>query len=482
MRRAPTHRLHLTSISSPTHHLPSSYVLGNSKQKTPSGDALYTPNMQPGGYGGEFARDYTYGVVHTPWANPARAAAAARWNLTLDGFVWATEHLLAGQQAGTGLMPDAVSATGAAFNKCFQQYCTFPPSSPLPRPSCCAHGNCTIGSMDNAAFATFNALFLVRATADRRGAPAGAALLARWLPALERGLAQIPTGPAGSVAASLAFNDPASPVVGYGFEDTVAKTGALHFASLLLLEASATLCQAIRRYSTHHAGLFRRSGAADALCDQARNISAALGPALWDERIGMFKPATGLEGNLTDIWGSAYAASLDGVHTMMGGADAWPVDVPPPVTAAQRSRIVSFLAQAPNGIFAAGQARHLPVGQGWTQSWCVPAGAGPGGPPCRVGFNYNPGGYQDGGFWATPVHHIWPLLHRTPATRALACSLLRDFVTSVHAGGPGTDVMRAINEWVDAHGKPHGAAGYVASASNPAAAATTMAAGGGCSY
>ena len=38
------------------------YVLGSSQQHS-----LFTPNMQPGGYGGEFMRDYTYGLVLTLW-------------------------------------------------------------------------------------------------------------------------------------------------------------------------------------------------------------------------------------------------------------------------------------------------------------------------------------------------------------------------------------------------------------------------------
>ena len=77
------------------------------------------------------------------------------------------------------------------------------------------------------------------------------------------------------------------------------------------------------------------------------------------------------------------------------------------------------------------------------------------GPPCAVGWLYSPVGvYQNGGFWATPVHHVWPLLHRHPATRALACGLLRDFVSSVtakQAGAPSSATidLRRINEWVD---------------------------------
>ena len=34
---------------------------------TDGGHALFSPNVQPGGYSGEFARDYTYGLIGTPW-------------------------------------------------------------------------------------------------------------------------------------------------------------------------------------------------------------------------------------------------------------------------------------------------------------------------------------------------------------------------------------------------------------------------------
>ena len=335
--------------------------------------------------------------------------------------------------------------------------------------------------MDNNAFAVFNVLSLVREIGAARGAVSARQFLAKWLPALLRGLATIPRG--GLDGQALAYNSPSSPIVGYGFEDSVAKTGALNFASLLALEASATLCHAVR----YHAKLDRGEGvrvyapAGEELCSWAKNISAELGAVLWVESVGMFRPATGLEGNLTDVWGSAYAASLDGTHTMLGD-DAWPADVPPPATAAQRKQIVAFLADTQNGIFAAGQVRHLPVGQSWIQSWCVPKGSGTGGPACKKGFNYNPGGYQNGGFWATPVHHVWPLLHREPATRPLACKLLRDFVTAVNNVSAGGSVMRNINEWVDVEGISRGAAGYVASASNAASAAKVIAAAGGCEY
>jgi hypothetical protein len=94
-------------------------------------------------------------------------------------------------------------------------------------------------------------------------------------------------------------------------------------------------------------------------------------------------------------------------------------------------------------------------------------------------------GHFGAGYWATPVHHIWPLLHRDPATRPLACSLLRDFVSGVtNATLAGSaDHMLSINEWVNLDGVPSGAKGYVASAANAAAAAhAMMAGGGGCPY
>jgi hypothetical protein len=453
------------------------YILGSSQQ-----GMLFTPNMQPGGYGGQYTRDYTYGLVHTPLSMSGSGLLAR--NLTLSHFIWATEQTLLAQRPVDGQIPDAIVANGAGgFTGIFsgentwpgaKQYCTFPPASPLPRPSCCSHNNCSTGSMDNAAFAVFNVLFLVREIETAHGAADARQFLMKWLPALLRGLATIPTRGPGR---ALAYNSPDSPVVGYGFEDTVVKTGSLNFASLLTLEATATLCHAVR----HHA--IQELAAGEELCARARNISAELGPALWEEGVGMFRPATGMEGNLTDVWGSAYAASLDGTRTILGGSDTWPEDVPPPVTPEQRKRIVSFLASHHDGLFAAGQVRHLPRGQSWTQSYCVPKGSGPGSPACGKGYNYRPGQYQNGGFWATPVHHVWPLLHRDPETRPLACKLLRDFVTAVSNATAGGSVMHNFNEWVDGEAVSRGAPGYVASASNAAAAAHAMAtAGGGCEY
>ena len=93
-----------------------------------------------------------------------------------------------------------------------------------------------------------------------------------------------------------------------------------------------------------------------------------------------------------------------------------------------------------------------------------------------------PGDYQNGGYWATPSHHVWPVLHRSEdaATRRLACAFLKDFVSGVTNSSLGPLSMHNINEWVDGAGMPRGAPGYVASAANTAAAARATQANGGC--
>ena len=76
------------------------------------------------------------GLVHAPWRN--RTAAAAQWNLSLDTFLWASELLLLAARASDGQLADMVTdRLTPGLNRCFEQACTFPVGSPLPRPACC---------------------------------------------------------------------------------------------------------------------------------------------------------------------------------------------------------------------------------------------------------------------------------------------------------------------------------------------------------
>jgi hypothetical protein len=64
--------------------------------------------------------------------------------------------------------------------------------------------------------------------------------------------------------------------------------------------------------------------------------------------------------------------------------------------------------------------------------------------------------YQNGGYWATPHHHVLPFLARF--NRKMACRLLNQTIASFRSHG--------INEWVGPYypAAASGAPGYVASA------------------
>ena len=441
-------------------------------------NALFSPNVQPGGYGGEFARDYTYGLIGTPWPDAGP--------LGLATFVWASEALFSAQLTD-GCVPDAINfnANGSGIapgsvNSPSAQYCTFPAASPLPRPKCCDTGGCARGSMDNVAFQVFNAVYLARRIEAAQGHAAAGAFLRKWAPSLAMGLEWLAQKTQPGSGSSLPWNDPDQPLVGYGFEDTVAKTGQLSFASVLALEANAVLCNATRFFIGDDAG-------ATILCTRATKISQQLAPELLDPASGMLRPATGFDGvrpvALIDIWGSSYASFLDGKDTSIG-AGAWPVDVPPPLSAAQRVAVGDWLIEHEDEVFAVGQVRHLPTGQSWKQQWCSPVqanGSVLASPPCQSKNLTSParwlyclpGVYQNGGAWATPLHHVLPVLHRT--NRSFACEQVKSLVSNYFKQGADD-----LNEWVDASGKGSGARKYVASASNAHSGAAWMEAHGGC--
>ena len=265
----------------------------------------------------------------------------------------------------------------------------------------------------------FNAVYLAGRIEAAQDHAAAGAFLRKWGAGLTKGLDWLAQKTQPGSALVLPWNDPSQPLVGYGFEDTVAKTGQLSFASVLALEANAVLCNATRYFIGDDA-------AAKVLCARAAKISQQLAPALLDSASGMLRPSTDFDGvrphALIDVWGSSYASFLDGTDTSIG-AGAWPADVPSPLTAAQRAGVGAWLIENEAKVFAAGQVRHLPTGQSWTQQWCSPVqanGSVVASPPCQSKNLSSParwlyclpGTYQNGGAWATPLHHVLPVLHR----------------------------------------------------------------------
>lgn len=223
-------------------------------------------------------------------------------------------------------------------------------------------------------------------------------------PALRRGLDHTPRSGNG-----LVYNPPDQPQCPYGFTDTVAKTGHLLFCSLLYEDA----CRAMER-------LCRRAGCGDPDVYRRRSdlIRAHL-KLLWDETAGMFNAADG-DCRQIDIWGSALAVQLACV------------------TDVQARRIAAYLADHYEEITQRGQVRHLPAGEYWD----------------RLFVGIEPGTYQNGAFWGTPVAWVAPTIARHDLD--LAVRMIREVI--------GDYRQRGITECVN--GDYHNVRDYVVSAAS----------------
>ena len=135
---------------------------------------------------------------------------------------------------------------------------------------------------------------------------------------------------------------------------------------------------------------------------RARMIAALAGPILWDDTVGMFRPSSGNNANLTDVWGSALAVEI--------GA----------VTGERAARIVSWFGAHWREVVQDGQIRHLPLGQHW---------------PDPGFWEYD--AYQNGGYWGTASGWVLPVIGRNNS--AVAQQLVRDAIADARRNG--------INEW-----------------------------------
>ena len=193
----------------------------------------------------------------------------------------------------------------------------------------------------------------------------------------------------------LPWSDPKQPCTGYGFTDTIVKTGNELYSSILFWDASRRLAAAFE--------LAGNASAANRFRLKASQVEANFSSAFWNETYGMFMATTGLESDRIDVWGSAYAA-LAGL--------ALPE---------QARRVANFLATNRSQIFFAGQTRQLPAPQVWSREF-----------PGESKW-FGPGRYQDGGYWGTPSHHTLPpmissllsTVAPTPCTALARASLSR---------------------------------------------------------
>ena len=244
----------------------------------------------------------------------------------------------------------------------------------------------------------------------------------KWLPTVKRSLEATTRDPAGS---GTLWSNPTRPMIGYGFQDNMVQTGTGLYPNLLLWNATGEVENAARAVSDAET-----AAEMGALRDSVR---AAVNARLWDEEQGIFRASDGLESGNVDVWGNAMAGAPGGL-----------------ATEAQSRRIFKFFAAREADLFYEGQVRQIPFPTQWTSTGS-PDGS-------RVDPLMTVRSYQNGGFWATPLHHVLPFLAQHD--RAYACRVLGDAVASFRGKG--------IWEWVGPFfpAPSYGAPGYVASAAN----------------
>jgi len=309
------------------------------------GTVLYRPDTS-GHYPALWTRDFCYTVEAGGHLIPPEHIARAIDTL-LD------------RQREDGAVPDRVEPDGTPV------YLAGPKDHPLG-PAC---------PTDNPQFLVKLVYEYVRSTGDVR---------------LFRALESVPQTAGGAV-----YIDPGAPHSGYGFTDTIAKTGGEFFSTLLLWEAWHLTGKLCRRLEDHDA-------AHDAY-ENAEKTKRSFGH-FWDDDCGMFVAAT-RDCRQTDIWGSAYAVRIGAVGS------------------SRRRRIARFLADRYGDTVLRGYVRHLVAGQYWDRLLTpVPHDT-----------------YQNGGYWAVPAGWVARCLLSSPEP-GLAERLIRDLLAEFRVGG--------ICEWI----------------------------------
>ena len=329
------------------------------------GTVLFTPDGEVH-YGALWTRDFAYMVEN------------AFDLLDADEARTAIEYLLRGQRAD-GCIPDRVQVDGMPV------YSAGPVERPLGDPP-----------TDNSQFMVGLVYDYVRHTDD-------CAFACRWLDALRRALDYTPREANGPV-----FIPPEHPHSPYGFTDTIAKTGALLFSSLLYWKACREMVHLCRWCGADAAPYLRR----------ADQITRAL-DVLWDGDIGAYRAATH-DCRQIDVWGSAFA-----VYSGFAQDE-------------RHQRLLRFLRDHYAEYVYRGQVRHLLGDETWART-LIPVA---------------PGTYQNGAYWATAsgwVHFALAQIDGPLATRMLD-DLLTDFQTHgifecVNAGYEKLDhyVASAVN-------------------------------------
>ena len=237
-------------------------------------------------------------------------------------------------------------------------------------------------ALENAAFLASAVCRYVERTGDLD-------FLRRHENALRRGLDHINRAENG-----LVFNRPDNPQCGYGYTDIVRKTGHLLMDSALYYEACSQMAALCRKGGV---------GEPDEYTRRAELIKKNIG-RLWDRDSGAFYAADGLCRQY-DVWGTAFVIDRN------------------LATKEQEQKALSFLVNNYDRYVQKGQIRHLLTYSTWQST-----------------FEYRSEGvYQNGGYWATPLAWLVPVLARRDP--ALAQRTLRECLADFRE--------RGIHEWVN---------------------------------
>jgi hypothetical protein len=374
----------------------------------PGGMQLLTPGIpvSPGApphYDGIYMRDGFYGISHT-WGlvNESRQqsyVASAEWLFSQprsDGILPASCHVDGRCYYGTGPFAPGYGCNGTQG----------------------AEGWRGCQDLDTSSFAVMLAAHLYwhafESTSQRD------AWYAKWAPTLIGALDATTKSPDGS---GLLWSNTSRPQVGFGFQDTQVKSGNVLYSSLLYWNATRLLAR-----------MANASGDAATAADmmaRAEKVRASASAQLWSGGRGVFMAsAGGYEADNVDVWANAFA-----------GASGF-------ATAEESASIAAFLIGQESSLFFEGQLRQVPFPNQWADT--------------SSGRYVDPRStvrtYQNGGYWATPLHHALPFIAQQD--RDVACRLLNATVASFRGHG--------IWEWVGPFfpSPIGGAPGYTASAAN----------------
>lgn len=263
-------------------------------------------------------------------------------------------------------------------------------------------GNGDFSDLDNSQFVVKIVYDYYRYTGDIE-------LFVSTLDRLKRAMDFVPRSSLG-----LVWIDPDNPHTGYGFTDSVIKTGNELFCSLLYWEASLLMAEIY--------GVINKKSLQSEFLERAKMIEKNI-DVLWDEKTGAFYTTTIGERRI-DIWGNAFAVYI---NFPLGNKE---------------KKIIDFLIKNYNEYIYCGQIRHLLKGEYWTKTcYEIPGET-----------------YQNGAYWGTASGWIFYAIAKE--SPGLASEIINEMIDYYRNYGVYECVNENYNKVKD----------YVASITNPVGA------------